>query len=281
MLKFALPNKGALAEGALRLLSEAGYACARRNRELSVADREHGIDFVFLRPGDIAVYVGRGVLDLGITGRDFSHEADLPVDELLALGFGGSKFCYAIPKDRDLTPDDFAGLRIATSYPHLVRRDLERRGIEAEIVVLDGAVEISVLLGVADAVADVVQSGRTMVEAGLKVVGEPLMVSEAVVIGGARPQEPENVRVCIERLRGIVMAREYAMVEYDVAQEALEQVCALTPGIEAPTVSPLSRQGWVAVKAMVKRRGLNEIIDQLAALGAKGIIATDIRTCRI
>ena len=280
MIRFALPNKGALSEGALRLLQEAGYRCSRRNRELSVSDPEHGIEFVFLRPGDIAVYVGRGVLDLGITGRDFAHEALLPADELLALGFGGSRFCYAVPQGSGLGPAAFGGLRIATSYPNLVRRDLERRGVEAEVVVLEGAVEISVQLGVAEAVADVVESGRTLVAAGLEVVGEPLLASEAVVIG-APGGDSEAVRVCIERLRGIVLAREYAMVEYDVEEKRLPEVCALTPGIEAPTVSPLNREGWVAVKAMVKRKGLNEVIDELATLGARGIIATDIRTCRI
>ena len=279
-IRIGLPNKGGLAEGALLLLKEAGYACAPRDRELSVRDAAHGIDFVFLRPRDIAVCVGRDVLDLGITGRDFAVESGLPTDERLALGFGASRFCYAVPAASGLVPERFGGLRIATSFPHLVRTDLQRRGVEAEVVQLDGAVEISVQLGLADAVADVVQSGRTLEEAGLKTVGEPLMHSEAVVIAapGTRAQA---VGVCIERLRGVVLAREYALLEYHVPEPLLAKVCALTPGIDSPTISPLSRSGWVAVKAMVRRKGLNGIMDELAALGASGIIATDIRTCRL
>jgi len=282
MLKIALPNKGSLADEALRLMSEAGYACKRYHRELWVHDKDQEIDFVFLRPRDIAVYVDRGILDLGITGRDLAEEANVRVVELLPLGFGRSSFCYAVPKESDLTPERFAGLRVGCSYPRLVERDLKKRGIAAEIISLDGAVEISVALGVADAIADVVQSGQTIIQAGLKIVGDPLLESEAILIARRRDSALNPAfKVVMERLQGIVVARDYVMVEYDAPEGLLPAFCALTPGIESPTVAPLSKAGWVAVKAMVRRKGINDIMDELAARGAKGIIVTNIQACRL
>ena len=282
MVRIALPNKGSLAEDAVFLLSEAGYRCKRHHRELIVRDKEHGIDFVFLRPRDIAVYVSRGVLELGITGRDLAYEARADLTEVLDLGFGKSRFCYAVPKGSQLTPDLFAGLRIATSYPHIVNADLKKRGVQADVVELDGAVEVSVELGVADVIADVVQSGRTLVEAGLEIVGAPILESEAVVVAHAHAQkDTPAIDICVNRLRGIVVARDFVMVEYDTPESLLEKCCALTPGIESPTIAPLSKEGWVAVKAMVKRKGINQIMDELEQLGAKGIIVTNIRACRL
>lgn len=282
MLKIALPNKGSLADEALRLMNEAGYVCKRYDRELRVQDEEHAIDFIFLRPRDIAVYVERGVLDLGITGRDLVAEAGVAVTEMLQLGFGRSRFCYAVPKQSDLTPERFTRLRIGCAYPQLVRHDLQKRGIAAEVISLDGAVEISIALGVADVIADVVQSGRTIQEAGLKIVGEPLLESEAVLIARKHSGVPDPaLKVVMERLQGIVVARDYVMVEYDAPQALLDVFCALTPGIESPTIAPLSKSGWVAVKAMVQRKGINDIMDQLAAKGARGIIVTNIQACRL
>lgn len=282
MLQIAIPNKGALSEDAVKLLKEAGYKCTRYSRELVVTDAKNEIDFVFLRPRDIALYVGNGIIDLGITGRDLTVDSEADVVELMSLNFGRSNFHYAIPKESNLTPDDFEGLRIACSYPAVVKRDLANRGINAKIVKLDGAVEISIRLGVADAIADVVESGRTLVEAGLKVVGESLLESEAVLI--AHDDSILNnpaVAHMVDRLRGILVARDYAMVEYDVPEAMVARACELTPGIEAPTVSPLSKPNWVAVKAMIKRAAANNIIDELYEIGARGIIVTDIRTCRL
>jgi ATP phosphoribosyltransferase len=282
MLQIALPNKGGLSEEAVTLVREAGYACRRYGRELMVRDAEQEVDFVFLRPRDIAIYVGSGVLAMGLTGRDLALDSGAAVTELLCLGFGRSTFRYAVPLDSGLAVSDLDGRRIATSYPRLVEADLARRGLAAEVVRLDGAVEIAVRLGVADAIADVVQSGRTLHEAGLVPVGEPLVCSEAVVLTRSRRiLDDPQARTFFDRLQGIVTAREYVMVEYDVPATALDAVCAITPGIESPTVAPLSRKGWMAVKAMTPRRGVNTIMDRLAAAGARGIIVTDIRTCRL
>jgi ATP phosphoribosyltransferase len=281
MMHIALPNKGALSEKAIQLINEAGYRCRRYGRELAVHDATHDIDFIFLRPRDIAVYVSHGVLDLGITGRDLALDSDHETKELLALGFGKSRFCYAVPKERDLRPQDFTHLRIATSYPRLVAQDMKERQVPVHIVRLDGAVEIAIKLGVSDVIADVVESGQTLREAGLKIVGEPILESEAVLIAREKLADSEGIASFIERLRGIVTARAYVMVEYDVPSTILEKVCAVTPGLESPTVSPLAKEGWMAVKAMVQKNDVNRVMDELAGLGAKGIVVMDIRTTRI
>lgn len=281
MFKLAIPNKGALSEAAVKILTDAGYRCKRHSRELIVRDAEHAVEFIFLRPRDIAVYVGRGLIHAGITGRDLAQDSQATVSERLNLRFGKSRFCYAAPKGQGLTPDTLGGKRIATSYPSIVRADLNERGIEAEVVRLDGAVEISIQLGVADAIADVVESGRTLIEAGLEIIGEPIMQSEAVVIhqNGAEPEE--KFELLIKRLEGILVAREFVLLEYVVPLENLDAACAITPGVKSPTVSPVSEDGWKAVAAMVRTKGLNKIIDQLNEMGAKGIIAQEIKTCRL
>jgi ATP phosphoribosyltransferase len=266
----------------IELITAAGYKCSRDGRELTVVDKENNIEFVYLRPRDIAIYVSKGILDLGITGRDLAIDSGSELEELLGLGIGKSRFFYALPKESDLVPDKFEGLRIATSYPNIVRADLERRGVKADIVRLDGAVEISIQLGVADVIADVVESGKTLVAAGLKTVGEPIMSSEACVMSRSRDMlKKDEVQLFIKRLNGIIVAREYAVIEYDVEKSKLKEACSITPGIESPTISPLSKDGWVAVKAMFKKKQVNKIIDQLVDIDAKGIIVTDIKTCRI
>ena len=282
MLRIAIPNKGSLSDGAVSLLKGAGYKCKRSGRELMVYDAENDIEFVYLRPRDIAVYVGNGVLDLGISGRDLVFDSRIDVLELLPLNFGGSSFYYAIPKELDLTPEEFGGMKIATSYPNIVKEDLEKRGVDAEIVRLDGAVEISIKLGVADVIADVVESGMTLKEAGLKTIGTPVMKSEGVLIAqNEKLTEDKNVKILIDRIKGILVAQSYAMIEYDIPKSSLEDACKVTPGIESPTIAPLNNSEWVAVKSMVTRGTSNKIMDELKELGAKGIIVTDIRSCRL
>ncbi len=282
MLKIAIPNKGSLSEEAVRLIREAGYNCRRYSRELIVFDSRNQVEFIFLRPRDIAIYVNHGILDMGVTGRDLAKDSGADVVELMPLGFGRASFCYAVPAGSGLTPDQFDGLRIATSFPRLVAEDMEKRGLKVGIVRLDGAVEISIRLGVAEAIADVVETGRTLKDAGLGVVGEPLMHSEAVLVARNRDvAKVAAVQNFLDRIHGIVVAREYVMVEYDIPESKLDAACAITPGIESPTVSPLSKKGWVAVKSMARQRDVNQIMDGLGDLGAKGIIVTDIRTCRI
>lgn len=282
MIRIALPNKGVLSDGAVELVKEAGYRCTRTGRELSMIDSANDVEFDFLRPRDIAVYVSQGVIDVGITGRDLNLDADSPAVEVMPLGFGRSTFRYAVPNDSNITVEKLDGLRIACSYANIVKRDLKKRKAKARIVQVDGAVELTIRLGVADVIADVVDSGQTLREACMKTIGDPVMTSEAVVI--ARSEETARqpkVATFLKRLNGIVLAREYAMIEYDVERKLISEASKLTPGIEAPTISPLNDPAWVAIKAMTKKQGLNCIIDKLSDLGAKGIVVTEIRTCRL
>ncbi len=281
MLRLAIPNKGSLSEGAVKILMDAGYKCRRHSRELVVRDAVHQVEFIFLRPRDIAVYVGRGLIHAGITGRDLAMDSRARVTERMGLGLGKSRFCYAAPKEGGLSPDDLGGKRIATSYPNVVQADLEERGLQAEVVRLDGAVEISIQLGVADAIADVVESGRTLVEAGLEIIGEPILHSEAILIQRSGETASEELDLLVKRLEGILVARSYVLLEYVIPADVLGEATKLTPGVKSPTVSPVSEEGWVAVAAMVRTKGLNKIIDELSALGGKGIIAQEIRTCRL
>lgn len=281
MLRVAVPNKGSLSELAGEILSEAGYRRRTDSRDLTVLDNANNVEFFFLRPKDIAIYVGSGELDLGITGRDLALDSGAPVAERLALGFGRSSFRYAAPAGREWTPEDLNGLRIATSYPNLVRADLAARGLEATVIRLDGAVEISIQLGVADAIADVVGSGRTLRQHDLVAFGESLCDSEGVLVERAGAPSDDRARnQLIARIQGVVFAQQYLMLDYDCPKSILDAAVEITPGLESPTLSPLADENWVAVRAMVPRKIHNSVMDRLADIGAKAILASDIRSCR-
>ena len=280
MLRVAVPNKGALSESASAVLAEAGYRKRSDSKDLTVLDNNNDVEFFFLRPKDIAIYVGQGTLDLGITGRDLAGDSGAAVDEQIAMGFGASTFRYAAPAGQDWTVADLARKRIATSYPNLVLSDLADRGITAEIIRLDGAVEISIQLGVADAIADVVGSGRTLRQHGLVAFGEALCDSEAVLISRPGAEPDKAARQFIARVQGVVFGQQYVMIDYDCPKSLLEQASVITPGIESPTVSPTADPDWLAVRAMVPRKQHQNLMDDLSELGAKAILATDIRSCR-
>lgn len=282
MIKIAVPNKGSLSEQAAAILNEAGYKGRGASKALNVVDDANEVEFFFLRPKDIAIYVAQGHLDLGITGRDLAADSRAAVDEVLDLGFGASTFRFAAPQGESWTVEGLAGRRIATSYPHLVADYLAGRGIEpAQIIRLDGAVEISIKLGVADVIADVVSTGATLRQQGLAPFGEPILSSSAVVIARSGAQlDDAHLRV-INRINGILTARNYLMIDYNVRRSDLERAVALTPGLTSPTVSPLSSAEWVAVRAMVLQSSANQVMDDLAAVGATGILATELRIARL
>jgi ATP phosphoribosyltransferase len=280
MLRVALPSKGTLAAPASEMLTEAGYRQRHDPKDLTVLDTVNEVEFFFLRPRDISVYVGSGELDLGITGRDLVLDSEAPVTERLALGFGGSSFRYAAPMGRDWKVGDLEGLRVATAYPRLVKADLARHGVRVTLIQLDGAVEISVQLGVADAIADVVGSGRTLRQHGLATFGDTICTSEAVLVERSEAEpSPERAQL-VARLQGVVFAQQYVMLDYDCPRALLDEAVAITPGLESPTLAPLADSQWVAVRAMVPRRDANRIMDELSACGAKAILASDIRSCR-
>ncbi|WP_308607647.1 ATP phosphoribosyltransferase [uncultured Corynebacterium sp.] len=280
MIKIAVPNKGSLSEAALEILKEAGYKGRGHNKSLNVVDEDNGVEFFFLRPKDIAIYVAQGVLDLGITGRDLALDSRAKFNEVLDLGFGASTFRYAAPAGEQWDVPKLQGKRIATSYPNVVRNHLSANGIEADVIRLDGAVEISIHLGVADVIADVVSTGATLRQQGLKPFGEPIVSSEAVVIKREGEEVTAEENVVLSRIRGILNARHYVMLDYNVAEEKLPDVEAVTPGLTGPTISPLAREGWVAVRVMVPRKQANQVMDALEGLGAEAILASDLRIAR-
>lgn len=278
-LKVALPNKGSLAEPAISLFRSAGYRQRSDAKDLIFLDPENDVEFYYLRPRDIATYVGSGELDLGITGRDLLIDSGAPAAEILDLEFGRSTMRFAAPEaSRISTLQQINGKRVATSYPHLVASFIKKSGIEASIIELDGAIESSVRLGVADLIADVVATGSTLRQAGLVAFGEPLSVSTAILI--ARGKE-ERFDLLVRRLQGVVFARQYVLIDYDVSQENLAAACDVTPGFESPTISPLQKEGWFAVRAMVPRREMHQIMDRLYGLGARGVLITEIHSCRL
>ncbi|WP_091733501.1 ATP phosphoribosyltransferase [Nocardioides scoriae] len=280
-LRIAIPNKGSLSQSATEMLREAGYRQRSDSKQLTVMDTDNHVEFFYLRPRDIALYVGEGTLDVGITGRDLLLDSGAKADEVRQLGFGRSRFRFAARPGTLSSLDDLAGKRIATSYVGVVRRHLEERGLEASVIRLDGAVETSIQLGVADVIADVVETGSTLRQAGLEIVGDTILESEAVLVTQAGASEPAGFEVFKRRLDGVLVARSYVMMDYDIDREHLSDAVALTPGLEGPTISPLHREDWVAVRAMVPRDGSQRLMDQLWAIGARAILLTDIHACRL
>ena len=279
MIRIAVPNKGSLADSSIAILKEAGYRQRVDARDLVLLDPENGVEFYYLRPRDIAIYVGSGELEAGITGRDLLIDSGAPANEILNLGFGGSTFRFAGSADREWQISDLAGKRIATAYPGLVASYLKELQISAVVVRLDGAVESSVRLGVADVIADVVSTGNTLRQAGLKIFGEPILKSEAVLIKNS--SQANGLEILMRRLQGVVTARQYVLLDYDIPRSALDRACELTPGLESPTISPLQKTDWVAVRAMVPRQDTNAVMDDLWTIGARGILVTDIHACRL
>ncbi|MBN9158673.1 ATP phosphoribosyltransferase [Microbacterium sp.] len=280
MLRIAVPNKGSLSETAAEMLAEAGYAGRRDTKTLHVIDADNDVEFFFLRPRDIATYVASGALDVGITGRDLLRDVRRPdAREIEQLGFARSTFRFAAPPGRFSTLEDLNGVRVASAYPGLVDDYLREHGVTAELVPLDGAVESAVRLGVADAIADVVETGTTLRQAGLEIFGPVIIESEAVLI--SRPGNAEGTEKLLRRLRGVMVAHRFVLLDYDLPADLVEEAAAIAPGRESPTVSPLRDPAWVAVRVMIPRRGMNQVMDQLYALGARAILVTAIHAARL
>ncbi|MGC3000273.1 ATP phosphoribosyltransferase [Streptomyces sp. G35A] len=287
MLRIAVPNKGSLSGPAAEMLHEAGYQQRRESKELRIVDPENEVEFFYLRPRDIAIYVSSGRLDIGITGRDLLVDSGARAEEILPLGFARSTFRYATKPGTARGVADLVGMTVATSYEGIVAKHLADHGVDASVVHLDGAVETAIELGVAEVIADVVETGTSLRNAGLEVIGEPIMTSEAVVIrrtgtpDGADETVETKVQQFLRRLQGVLVARTYVMMDYDCRVEQLEKAVALTPGLESPTVSPLHNEGWVAVRAMVPSKEAQRIMDDLYDIGARAILTTAIHACRL
>ncbi len=283
MLRIAVPNKGSLSDAARETLIEAGYRQRRDSKELVFVDPDNSVEFFYLRPRDIAIYVAKGTLDAGLTGRDLFLDAQVgdAAEEIMALGFARSTFRFAAPAGRFSSVEELAGKRIATSYDGLLSDYLKSSAIDTDkIVHLDGAVESSVKLGVADAIADVVETGSTLKAAGMEIFGEPILRSEAILIGQTG-KHPQGLDRLTQRLHGVLVAREYVMVDYDVPRDHLDAAIKVTPGLESPTISPLADDRWVAVRSMAKKKDMNRIMDELYEMGAKAILASAIHAIRL
>ncbi|GAA2116905.1 ATP phosphoribosyltransferase [Kocuria atrinae] len=281
MLRVAVPNKGALSEAAITMLTEAGYRQRRSSRELVLVDNDNHVEFFYLRPRDIAIYVGGGTLDLGITGRDLLLDSGADAAEDLGLDFARSTFHLAGPIGQFSSVKELEGKRVATSYDLLLKKYVEKQGVNAEVVRLDGAVESSIRLGVADAIADVVETGNTLRAAGLEIFDQPIMRSEALLIRRQQEGELEGLEVLRRRLRGVLVARQYVMMDYDISEDHLEAATKITPGMQSPTIAPLGRDGSVAVRAMVRKSDTNNIMDALYDAGARAILVSPIQAARI
>ena len=279
-MRIAVPNKGSLSEPAVEMLRESGYRVRRDSKELIVADPDNDVEFFYRRPRDVALYVGKGQVDAGITGRDLLLDSGSTATEVMGLGFGGSTFRFAGRPGEATSAADLDGRRVATSYSGLVRDHLAAKGVTAEVVRLDGAVETAITLGVADAIADVVETGTTLRQQGLEVFGEPILRSEAVLIRRSDASEA-GIDVLHRRIKGVVTAREYVLLDYDCPAELVERAVQLTPGLESPTVSTLHDERWCAVRSMVPRGRTNRIMDELYDLGARAILVTEISACRL
>ncbi|TFD62887.1 ATP phosphoribosyltransferase [Cryobacterium suzukii] len=279
MLRIAVPNKGSLSETAAQMLAEAGYTGRRDPRDLVTADPRNGVEFFYLRPRDIATYVGSGALDVGITGRDLLLDSHSKAVEIASLDFGDSTFRFAGPAGRFTELKDLDGLRVATSYPGLVERFLATHSVTVDLVELDGAVESAVQLGVADAVADVVSTGTTLRKAGLEIFGPVILESTAVLISSTN--DKAGIDTLLRRLQGVLVARQYVLLDYDIPVALLDAAAALAPGIESPTVSSLHDPEWAAVRVMIGRLDMNNVMDALYALGARAILVTTIHNARL
>ena len=279
MLRVAVPNKGILSESAILMLKEAGYTVRRDPKDLHVVDQAHGIEFFYLRPRDIATYVGAGSLDVGFTGLDLLLDSRSKAESVADLGFGGSTFRFAGPVGQFRSLQDLVGKRVATAYPNLVEDFLRAQGVQVELVQLDGAVEVAVRLGVADAVADVVSTGNTLRQAGLEIFGPVILESSAQLI--VAPKRKADHMQLLRRMQGVLVAREYVIFDYDCPADLVAQASAITPGIESPTISPMRDTDWVAVRSLVPANEINAKMDELYELGARAILVSAIHAARI
>lgn len=281
MLRIAVPNKGSLHEAAVEMLRESGYKVNRRGKELVLVDNLNDVELFLLRPRDIAVYVGKGTIQVGITGRDLLLDSGAPAVEFQQLGFAKSKFRFAAPAGKMSELGDIEGKRVASSYDHLVKQFLEKEGVNAEVVHLDGAVESSIQLGVADVIADVVETGSTLRAAGLEVFGPILLQSEAILIGREEYRDDPQVKVLQRRLDGVMRAHANVLVDYNVHERDMATAVAVAPGFESPTISPLADSSWLAVRVVVPRGDINRVMDELYDAGARGILVTELSASRL
>jgi ATP phosphoribosyltransferase len=280
-LRIGVPSKGRLADLSTQLLKEAGLRFRRQDRSLFARVKEMPIDITFLRTDDIPVLCAEGAIDLGITGGDLVAESGVELTTRLSLGVGTCRLAVCVPESGDIQqPSDLAGKRIATSFPHVTQQYLAQHGATAHTVELTGSVEVMIALGVADAIVDLVETGSTLAANRLRIL-DGIGSYETVLVQNPKTGHTALADRIVRRVEGVVIARAYSLLEYNVPSEKLAEAERITPGFNSPTVSRLENENWHSVRAMVKRGEVIEIMEQLESLGATAILETAIANCRL
>jgi ATP phosphoribosyltransferase len=280
-LRIGVPSKGRLSEIAADLLKQAGLNFRRQERSLFARVGEMAVDITFLRTDDIPVLCAEGAIDMGITGSDLLAEAGADVTTRLALGIGKCRLALCVPDDASITTAaQLHGKRLATSFPNVTRRYLAQHKADAHLVNLGGSVEIMIALGVADAIVDLVETGSTLAANRLRVLAE-IGRYESVLIQNKARREAELADRVVRRLEGVIIARSWSLLEYNLPREKLPQAEKITPGFNSPTVNPLEDPAWCAVRVMVRRGEVIDVMEKLEAIGAHAILETQINNCRL
>lgn len=280
-LRIGLPSKGRLSDVAGALLTQAGLSFRRQSRGLFARVSGLPIDLIFLRTDDIPTLCAEGAIDMGITGSDLVEESNVETEVRMRLGVGRCRLAICVPDDAPLeSAADLDKKRIATSFPNVTRQYLAQHSAEAHLVSLSGSVEVMIQLGVADAIVDLVETGSTLAANRLRIL-EEIDSYETVLIQNNRCRDTETADRVVRRLEGVVIARDYSLLEYNVPREKLAEAEAITPGFNSPTVNSLEDEGWCSVRVMVKRGAVIDAMERLETLGASAIIETPISNCRL
>ena len=277
-LRLAVPNKGRLVEPTLRLLHDAGLVFEEHDRSLVARVQNHDLDILFVRTNDVIEFVGDGVADLGITGLDLLSEAGAELPRIRELGYGRCRLAAAVPADAGIQSlDGLAGLRVATAHPNTARRFFEQQGIAVDIIPISGAVEVAPRLGLAEAIVDLVSTGSTLVMNGLRPIGD-VLASEAVLVANPtavrdRARELDAIDTMIS---AVIAARGRKYLMMNAPAEKLEELEALLPGLESPSVIPLAHSGMIAIHSVVGADDVWGLLPRLKAAGASGILVLPI-----
>src|SRR4051812_46381377 len=280
-LRIGVPSKGRLSDLAGELLKQAGLSFRRQERSLFARVGEMPIDITFLRTDDIPVLCAEGAIDMGISGSDLVEEANVDVTTRLKLGVGKCKLALCVPQDSKIkSPSELHGVRVATSFPHVTKTWLAAHHADVHLVQLGGSVEIMVTLGVADAIVDLVETGSTLAANNLRIL-DIIGNYETVLIQNKAGRHAELADRVVRRLEGVVIARSYSLLEYNIPRDKLAEAERITPGYNSPTVNALEDPTWCAIRVMVKRSEVIEVMEKLDALGASAILETEINNCRL
>ncbi len=280
-LRIGIPSKGRLSELATELLLQAGLNFRRQDRSLFARVSSMPVEITFLRTDDIPTLCAEGAIDLGITGSDLVQEANAEVQVRMKLGVGRCKLAICVPTHSDVErPSQLAGKRVATSFPNTTERFLKQHNAPVHLVKLNGSVEVMISLGVADAIVDLVETGSTLAANQLRILTE-IGQYETVLVQSPACRDLVTADRIVRRLEGVVIARDYSLLEYNVPREKLAAAEAVTPGFTSPTVTNLEDSGWCAVRAMVKSSEVISIMEKLEALGALAILEMSINNCRL